>query len=116
MVGSLQLLLRSLKILEHPRSARARRRTDRRGVYQVPPWLGAALVGGTFVALVWLEMRQPLRDRRAEPKLRRNVRNLAVAATAAAAVQLAEKPLTTPLTRLVRKRRVGLLQQLRLPD
>src|SRR5947209_8787119 len=67
---------------------------------RMPPWLGAALVGGTCVALVWLESRRPLRDRRAEPKLRRNVRNLAVAATAAAAVQLAEKPLTAPLTRL----------------
>ena len=82
---------------------------------RVPPWLGAAMVGGTFLTLVWLESRRPLRGRRFESKFRRNVRNLAVAATAAAAVQLAERPLTAPLTRLVGRRRLGLLPGLRLP-
>ena len=82
---------------------------------QLPAWLGVLMVGGTFATLAWLEGRRPLRRRRVEPRLRRGLRNLAVAATAAAAVQLAEKPLTTPLTRLVVRRRIGLLQRLDLP-
>jgi hypothetical protein len=46
---------------------------------RVPGWLSGLLVGGAFCALLWLERRRPLR-RSVEPKLRRNARNLAVAA------------------------------------
>jgi hypothetical protein len=81
---------------------------------KVPGWLGGLLVGGTFCALLWLERRRPLR-RAVEPKLRRNARNLAVAALSAAAVRLAEKPVTGPLTALVERRRWGLLERLSLP-
>jgi sterol desaturase/sphingolipid hydroxylase (fatty acid hydroxylase superfamily) len=80
------------------------------------PWrLSALLVGGTFCALVWLERRRPLRRRSVEPKARRDARNLAVAGLSAAAIQLAEKPVTTLLTRLVERRGWGLLKQLALP-
>src|SRR5262249_25080696 len=82
---------------------------------RVPGWLSDLLVGGTFCALLWLERRRPLR-RSVEPKLRRNARNLAVAALSAAAVQLAEKPVTQPLTALVERRRWGLLKRLSLPS
>src|SRR6185503_9651587 len=78
-------------------------------------WLGGLFVVGTFAALVMLELRRPLRRRRVEPKLRRNVRNLTVAATAAAAVQLADAPITKPLTRWVESRRFGLVKRLNLP-
>jgi sterol desaturase/sphingolipid hydroxylase (fatty acid hydroxylase superfamily) len=81
----------------------------------VPGWMDALLVGGTFGVLLWLERRHPLRKHAVEPKLRRGARNLAVAALAAAAVQVAEKPVTAPLTRLVGRRRWGLLQRLPLP-
>jgi sterol desaturase/sphingolipid hydroxylase (fatty acid hydroxylase superfamily) len=50
-----------------------------------------------------------------ESKLRRDGRNLVVAATSAAAVHLAEKPIVMPLARLVEHRRWGLLKQVRLP-
>ncbi len=81
---------------------------------KVPGWLSGLLVGGTLCALLWLERRRPLR-RAVEPKGRRNARNLAVAALSAAAIQLAEKPITQPLTGLVERRRWGLLKRLSLP-
>jgi sterol desaturase/sphingolipid hydroxylase (fatty acid hydroxylase superfamily) len=76
--------------------------------------LSALLVGGAFCGLLWLERRRPLR-RSVEPKVRRNARNLAVAALSAAAIQVAEKPVTQPLTALVERRRWGLLNRLSLP-
>ncbi len=81
---------------------------------KMPGWLSLLLVGGAFAALTWLERRRPLR-RTVEPKGRREARNLAVAGLSAAAIRLAEKPLTGPLTELVERRRWGLLQQLDLP-
>ena len=77
-------------------------------------WLGVPLVLGTFVALVWLERRRPLR-REKEPKLTRNARNLAVAGLGAAALQLTESPLAGRLTALVERRKMGLLKLLHLP-
>ena len=63
----------------------------------------------------FLERRRPLRKGVHEPKARRNARNLAVAALAAAAVQIAERPVTTRLTSLVARRRLGLVPRLNLP-
>ena len=76
--------------------------------------MGPLAIGGAFAALVWLERRRPLR-RSVEPKLVRDVRNLAVAVTSAAAIQLAESPLVMPLAETVERRRWGLLKWLRLP-
>lgn len=76
--------------------------------------LNLLLIGGAFGTLVWLERRRPLR-RTVESKLRRQGRNLVVAALSAAAVQSAEKPVTGPLTQLVERRRWGLIKQLPLP-
>ena len=59
-------------------------------VKKIPGWLNGLLIGGAFCGLLWLERRRPLR-RSVAPKLRRNARNLAVAALSAAAIQLAEK-------------------------
>jgi sterol desaturase/sphingolipid hydroxylase (fatty acid hydroxylase superfamily) len=81
---------------------------------KVPGWLNALLIGGTFCGLLWLERRRPLR-RSVEPKARRNVRNLTLAALGATAVQIAEKPVAQPLTALVERRRWGLLKRLSLP-
>ena len=67
-----------------------------------------------FGVLVRAEMRRPLRDLR-EAKLPRDVRNLTVAGLAAAVLQIAEKPLTAPLTKMVERRNFGLLKALRLP-
>jgi sterol desaturase/sphingolipid hydroxylase (fatty acid hydroxylase superfamily) len=81
---------------------------------RLPGWLSLLLVGGAFGALVWLERRRPLR-RAVDPKLRREGRNLAVAALSAAAIQFTENPVTSRLTALVERRRWGLLKWLDLP-
>ena len=81
---------------------------------KVPAWVSAPLVVGAFGLLVWLERRRPLR-RAVEPKLRREARNLAVAAVGAAALRLTEKPVADALAGLVERRRWGLLKLLRLP-
>jgi len=77
-------------------------------------WLNFAVIGGALAALLWLERRRPLR-RSVEPKLRREGRNMAMAALSAAAVQAVEKPLVMPLAELVERRRWGLLQRFKLP-
>ena len=90
---------------------------DRLARRKPPPhdWLGPLAVAGTFIALAWLERRRPLRQGAHEPKVRRELRNAAVAGLAAATMQLLEKPVTDRLTALVARRRIGLLPALRLP-
>lgn len=81
---------------------------------EIPLWVRATLVLGTFAGLAWLERRRPLRDA-VEPKIRREVRNLAVAAASAAAIQVAELPVARPLSELVERRGWGLLKRRSLP-
>ena len=50
---------------------------------RIPGWVSGAVVLGTFAAILWAETRQPLR-RQEHDKVRRNVRNLAVAGMSAA--------------------------------
>lgn len=64
--------------------------------------------------MLYLEHRRALR-RSVEPKSRRTLRNLGIAGISATAVQSAEMPAILPLTRLVERRRIGLLQRLPLP-
>jgi sterol desaturase/sphingolipid hydroxylase (fatty acid hydroxylase superfamily) len=80
----------------------------------VPAALSAAVAGSTFVVLLWLEHRRPLR-RTVESKVVRLGRNLTVAATTLVVVQLIERPLLAPLTGLVVERSWGLLPRLALP-
>jgi sterol desaturase/sphingolipid hydroxylase (fatty acid hydroxylase superfamily) len=79
-----------------------------------PAWASALLVGGTFLVLIWLEQRRPLR-RPVEPKLVRVGRNLALAAVTAVAAQVVERPVIVSLTRLVETRGWGLLPRVGLP-
>jgi hypothetical protein len=79
-----------------------------RGFLKIAGLLG--FLGG----LVFLEHCRPLRAEK-ESKPRRNARNLAVAAFAAATLHLAESPLLYPLAKKVQERRWGLLKWLRLP-
>ena len=81
---------------------------------KVPSWVSVPLVVGAFGLLAWLERRRPLR-RAVEPKPWREARNLAVAAVSAAALRVAEQPVTGPLSALVERRRWGLLKLWRLP-
>jgi len=76
--------------------------------------LGAAGALGTFGVLVYLENRRPLRES-VESKMIRNSRNLTVAGIAAVALQLVERPVVAPLTKLVERKNWGLLKLVRLP-
>lgn len=69
---------------------------------------------GVLAGLVLLERKRPLRRER-ESKLRRDVRNLAVAALGSLTVHLLEAPALQPLARSVEQRKLGLLKQLNLP-
>ena len=80
----------------------------------VPGWLNVALGLGTFVGLLWFERKRPLRRWTESPR-RRNLRNLAVAALSAAAIQLTERPVTQRLTAVVESRHWGVVQRLGLP-
>ena len=73
-----------------------------------------ALSLGLLAGLALLERKRPLRRER-ESKLRRNGRNLAVAALGALTVHLLEAPAVQPLARLVERRKLGLLKRLDLP-
>jgi sterol desaturase/sphingolipid hydroxylase (fatty acid hydroxylase superfamily) len=81
---------------------------------RIPGWVSGAVVLGAFAAIAIAEARRPLRPERTEPKLRRNLRNLAVAGLSAATLQLLERPVVEPLSRLVERRRWGLLKQVPL--
>lgn len=76
--------------------------------------LGASVALATFGVLVYLENRRPLRES-VESKMIRNSRNLTVAGIAAVALQLAERPVVAPLTKLVERKNWGLLKLVRLP-
>jgi sterol desaturase/sphingolipid hydroxylase (fatty acid hydroxylase superfamily) len=70
---------------------------------------------GAFAALAIAERARPLRTRGAPDTPRRLIRNLALAGISAAAVQVAERPILTPLANAVVRRRWGLLPRLGLP-
>jgi len=81
---------------------------------ELPARVTAPLVAAAFAALVWLERRRPLRVP-VEPKARRNARNLAMAVLSATAIRATERPVTTPLSRLVLRRRWGVARIVALP-
>jgi sterol desaturase/sphingolipid hydroxylase (fatty acid hydroxylase superfamily) len=81
---------------------------------EMPRWLNALLIVGTFASVVLLEIKRPLR-RSKQDKMSRDARNLSIALLAAATVTLVEKPLVAPLSLAVQRNRWGLLQQARLP-
>ena len=92
-----------------------RQTRNQRGARPLPRWLSVGLAMGWFGVLVWWERRQSLRRQQTEPKLRREIRNVAVGGVGAAALQIAERPVVAPLARWVWRRRWGLLPRLRLP-
>jgi sterol desaturase/sphingolipid hydroxylase (fatty acid hydroxylase superfamily) len=81
---------------------------------RVPGWISGAVVLGAFAAIVWAETRRPLR-RQEHDKVSRDVRNLLVAGMSAATLQLLEKPVVDPLSRMVEQRHWGLLKRFDLP-
>ena len=92
-----------------------KREDERQDERKVPAWLSVPLLVGAFAALAWLERRRPLRRETREPKLQREARNMAVACAGALTLQLVEAPVVAPLTKLIARRRLGLLKLVRLP-
>src|SRR5205823_6706624 len=81
------------------------------------PWwrvLAPLVLGGTFLALITLERRRPLRRVR-EAKWHHVSRNIVFAGAAAATVNLLERPVVEPLANVVERRRCGLLYVCYLP-
>jgi sterol desaturase/sphingolipid hydroxylase (fatty acid hydroxylase superfamily) len=74
----------------------------------------ALIVGIWFGALVWWERRHALR-RTVDSKVKRDVRNMAIAALAGAVVQFVEVPVAFGLAEQVQEKRWGLIEQLPLP-
>ncbi|WP_224963220.1 sterol desaturase family protein [Geomonas subterranea] len=89
-----------------------RRRDHMRG--ELPTWLNATLIVGTFAVVAVMELRRPLRTDK-DDKLRRNARNAAFSALAAATVAVAEKPVVGPLALRVQSKQLGLLKLFGLP-
>lgn len=81
---------------------------------ELPGWLNGLLIAGTFVTLIWLERKRPLRRER-QPKLSHDARNLTHSVLSALTIRATEKPLTDRLSRLVEQRRWGVVKALRLP-
>src|SRR5579884_1737161 len=81
----------------------------------LPLWITAPLVFGAFVGLWRWERRSPLR-RTVESRSRRTERNLAMAALAAASLQVTEHPVIQRLSLAVEERQWGLLNVRCLPS
>jgi sterol desaturase/sphingolipid hydroxylase (fatty acid hydroxylase superfamily) len=81
---------------------------------ELPGWIRAPLILGCCGWILWREWRTPAR-REVESKAVRNVRNLAIAGLAGAAVQLAEMPVALRLSRWAEQGQWGLLKWLDLP-
>src|ERR1700681_2295433 len=74
-----------------------------------------AVLAGWVAGLLWWEHKRSLR-RVAVSKLKRDVRNLAVAGLAAAATLLLEAPVAIAIARRAQQQRTGLLQDFSVPD
>lgn len=81
---------------------------------QLPGWLNAALVLGMAASMLWLERKRPLRAS-VERAARHETRNLVLAALSAVTIRLTEKPLVDRLSRIVHRKRWGLVRRLHLP-
>ena len=74
-----------------------------------------AVLAGWVAGLLWWEHKRSLR-RVADSKLKRDVRNLAVAGLAAAATLLLEAPVAIAIARRAQQQHTGLLQDFPVPD
>jgi sterol desaturase/sphingolipid hydroxylase (fatty acid hydroxylase superfamily) len=80
----------------------------------IPNWIRALAIGTWIAALVWFENRRALRPVH-QSKIRRDVRNLTIAALAGATMQALELPVALTLAQAMTARRWGILPNTRLP-
>jgi sterol desaturase/sphingolipid hydroxylase (fatty acid hydroxylase superfamily) len=84
------------------------------GSRKVPKWARGILVASGLGALLWLELRRPLR-KSTQSKLHRVARNSALAVLGSTAIQVGEEPLVERLLDAAKRRHRGLVRQLQLP-
>lgn len=77
--------------------------------------IAAIALSAWFIALLWNEQKRPLRTT-TKKKGERLVRNGLIAACGAVAIQLLETPFANMTSRLTEKRKLGLLNQFRMPE
>lgn len=75
---------------------------------ELPRWLSAVIVTGVTALLLAGELRRALRPREREPKVKRDVRNLVIAAGAGLVMQFAEAPVARYVSLRVSSRKWGL--------
>jgi len=81
----------------------------------IPRKTRALLIGGWVATLVWLELRRALRPTR-DSKIRRDGRNVEIAALAGAVMQWIEVPVAFRLAELAAQHRHGLVYCAQLPS
>jgi sterol desaturase/sphingolipid hydroxylase (fatty acid hydroxylase superfamily) len=75
---------------------------------ELPGWLSGTVVLGVAALLLVGEFRRALRLKQREPKARRNLRNLAIAAGAGMVMHYAERPIALSISKIVSQRNWGL--------
>ena len=80
----------------------------------IPTLVRVALIGGWIAGLVWFENKRALRAVR-QSKIRRDVRNLAIAALAGVVMQALEVPVAFELAEVAQAKRLGILPRISLP-
>lgn len=80
----------------------------------IPNSFRGIVIGAWIAGLVWFENRRALRAVH-KSKLRRDVRNLLIAAPAGAVIQVLEMPLAFKLAEFARSKKWGVLSRLPLP-
>jgi sterol desaturase/sphingolipid hydroxylase (fatty acid hydroxylase superfamily) len=84
------------------------------GSRKVTRWVRGIVVAGGLGALLWLELRRPLR-KSTESKLQRVVRNTALGVLGSAAIQFSEEPIVARLLDSAEERQRGIVSQVPLP-
>ncbi len=77
-------------------------------------WLSGILTLGAFAVLYACERKRPLRRQIESPEIQ-TARNLAIASAAGIVMNFLEKPIAGRLTRLVERKRFGVVKMFRLP-
>jgi sterol desaturase/sphingolipid hydroxylase (fatty acid hydroxylase superfamily) len=80
----------------------------------IPNSIRGMIIGAWIVSLIWLENSRALRAVR-QNKVRRDMRNLVIAAPAGAVLQVLEAPVSFNLANLVQTRKWGILPRTPLP-
>ena len=80
----------------------------------IPTLIRASLIGGWIAGLIWFENKRALRAV-CRSKIRRDIRNLTIAALAGTVMQTLEVPVAFKLAEIAQSKRLGILPLIPLP-